>query len=59
MFRFGNAATFYRIPSDSPQKSELPVCAELREVKEEDENVTPEGMLNPCGSQRERRFTDY
>lgn len=50
VFRFDDAATFYRIPSDSPQKSELPVRAGLREVKKEEESVTPEGMLNPCGS---------
>lgn len=43
----------------SPQKSELPVRAGLREVKEEEESTTPEGAPNPCGSWRERHFTDY
>lgn len=59
VFLFGNAVTFYRIPSDSPQKSELPVRAGLREVKKGEESATPEGAPNPCGSWRERRFTDY
>lgn len=59
VFLFGDAATFCRIPFDSPRKSEPPVRVGLREVKEEEESATPKGAPNPCGSWRERRFTDY
>jgi len=63
VFRFSSLAmqpSFAISLSILPRRANYPFARRVeRDVKEDKESVAPESAPNPCGSQRERRFTDY